>query len=183
METLTFLRTVSKLKDIHRTGWIGMVPEPESVADHCFGVAVLAMTYAPRLGLDAHKCLQLALVHDMAEAEVGDIVSATWGKELGNRPDKEAKEQAAAAHIFSLVDDLPMAELFEEYHRQETPESRLVRQLDKVEVFLQALSYELRTGRDLEEFYVTAARFIEEPALLELIQEIQGLRPQHVQGK
>src|SRR5437868_14974074 len=79
-----FLEQVSKLKTTPRAGWQRCGVEPcESVADHTFGVALLALLLPdaehsgeparPRAGLDREHCIALALVHDLAESIVGDI--------------------------------------------------------------------------------------------------------------
>lgn len=44
---------------------------PESVADHSYRAAVLAMALPP--GLDRDRCVKMALLHDLAESMVGDI--------------------------------------------------------------------------------------------------------------
>ena len=67
------------LKQLFRQGWLirGISKERcESVAEHSFGVALLAMfladSYAP--DLDLQKILKLALIHDFGEIYAGDIV-------------------------------------------------------------------------------------------------------------
>ena len=56
-----------------RTGWIKSgIEEPESVADHSYRAALLAMV-VPLTGVDAGRCMRMALVHDLAESIVGDI--------------------------------------------------------------------------------------------------------------
>lgn len=60
-------------KLLKRSGWVfHKVKNPESVADHSWGLTFLAMMYAPK-HLDKLKCLELAIIHDLAEIEVGDI--------------------------------------------------------------------------------------------------------------
>src|SRR5689334_14865724 len=90
-ELLRFLEHAMRLKSTARAGWKRCgVDRCESVADHTFGVALLALL-APdpndakgssdsgepprrRAGeLNRDHCLALALVHDLAESIVGDI--------------------------------------------------------------------------------------------------------------
>ncbi|XP_036011880.1 5'-deoxynucleotidase HDDC2 isoform X4 [Mus musculus] len=73
---LRFLRLVGQLKRVPRTGWVYRnVEKPESVSDHMYRMAVMAMvTRDDRLNKD--RCIRLALVHDMAECIVGDIAPA-----------------------------------------------------------------------------------------------------------
>jgi putative hydrolase of HD superfamily len=68
---LPFLHLISELKRIPRTGWLRTVKNPESVAAHMYQLAVICM-FAPE-HLDKHRCIFIALCHDMAESVVGDI--------------------------------------------------------------------------------------------------------------
>jgi 5'-deoxynucleotidase YfbR-like HD superfamily hydrolase len=60
-----------------RGGWVREgVQAPESIADHMYRMAVLALC-APSssngVPLDVGKCVMMSVVHDLAEAHVGDI--------------------------------------------------------------------------------------------------------------
>ncbi len=66
---------LGSLKETPRTGWLDRgIPaeDTESVADHSFGVALLAWLLAPE-ELDRAGVVELAMVHDLAEAAGGDI--------------------------------------------------------------------------------------------------------------
>src|SRR5918912_251677 len=61
------------LKEVRRQGWVDRgVADAESVADHSYRLAVLAWAVARARGLDAGRAVLIALVHDLAEAEIGD---------------------------------------------------------------------------------------------------------------
>ena len=65
-----FAHTVGLLKRQKRTGWVLRgVPLPESVADHSYRMAMLAMICSVP-GVDSGRAVQIALVHDLAEAHV-----------------------------------------------------------------------------------------------------------------
>jgi putative hydrolase of HD superfamily len=74
---VAFLREISKLKSLDRTGWvIRSVPKPESVAGHMYRmslIALLALDRSLTADLDMDKVIKMCLVHDMAECIVGDI--------------------------------------------------------------------------------------------------------------
>src|SRR5512140_3852220 len=75
---LDALLRANNLKSVPRSGWVMHgVPEAESVADHTFGVAFVALALAQALGtdtpLDRGKLLSTALLHDLAESLTGDI--------------------------------------------------------------------------------------------------------------
>ena len=74
MPLIDFFHEIGSLKDLKRTGWLmRKVSNPESVADHSFRTAVMALILAPRLKLNTEKCLKMAVLHDLAEARIGDI--------------------------------------------------------------------------------------------------------------
>jgi putative hydrolases of HD superfamily len=157
MDILKFAETIGKLKRLKRTGWVrSNIPNPESVAEHSFRVAILTMVLAPILGVDEAKAVKMALIHDLGEAEIGDIVTVRRGKRLANQKTKLAAERKALIHILTLIDS-PQAyiSLFDEYEENKTPEARLVKQIDRLEMGIQALEYEQDHGIDLEEFFET----------------------------
>jgi putative hydrolase of HD superfamily len=71
-----FFHLVERLKTTKRTGWTNVgIEDGESISDHMYRMAILAMvaptTIASRI--DMSRCVQMALIHDMAESLVGDI--------------------------------------------------------------------------------------------------------------
>lgn len=73
-QALEFLRVVGKLKTLKRTGWVNSgVALPESVADHMYRMAMCSFLITDP-ALDRARLMKLAVVHDLAEALVGDIV-------------------------------------------------------------------------------------------------------------
>lgn len=142
-KTLAFMHRIEMLKRNKRTGWIHhRASQPESIADHMYRMAILAML-CPADDVDIGKCVMLALVHDLAEAEVGDLTP------LDNVPKEEKlrrEREAIAYFTHDLLESSPaalrMEKLWHEYEDRETKESKLVKDLDRFELCLQALEYE-----------------------------------------
>lgn len=112
----------------------------------------------------------MALVHDLAEADVGDItpVCGVSHEEKTRResvrpsrrnqtkcPDgtkidnHSTNTQAAMTRICSLlpktsIAGLRLKSLWDEYEARETPEARIVKDLDMFELALQGVEYERR---------------------------------------
>ena len=130
------------LKDITRAGWIRAgVENPESVAAHSWGMALLATQLCPE-ELNLQKVLELCILHDIAEVRVGDITPHD-----GIHPDEKHRLETQAIHEMGI----DASEIFDEYESQSTPESRFVRYLDKLDMALQAEIYESQ-DLDLSEF-------------------------------
>ena len=79
-----------------------------------------------------------------------------WG------PEAKAAREAAAADAL-----LPpgLAATWHAYERQDDPEARFVRQLDRLDMAVQAVRYRRLHGADLREFLASASRVIDHPAL------------------
>ena len=190
---LGFFRAIERLKRTPRTGWLdrGIPPaEAESVADHTLLTALIAWTLAlDDPTLDADRVLKLAMVHDIAEAIVGDIPPyAPEDIPDGSEPDalraffsvrrtaspeavveKHAAEQAAAAELFSMLPEgvaRQMGGLWHEYEARSTPEARFVKDVDRLEAFLQSRSYaKAHPEAPLGGFTDMALQAIEHPVL------------------
>lgn len=145
---LDLLLHANILKTTPRTGWhLRGVPVPEDVAAHSWGTAMVALTLAEMSveEYDHGQMLSMAILHDLAEAEVSDI------PRLAVRFLPEgAKATAEARALAEMLDGLPVsgrwAELLDVYKREASAEARLVRDADRLEFLLQAWVYRETTG-------------------------------------
>ena len=160
LETLIELQ---HLKRLDRTGWVlrGFPNATESVAAHSFGVSVTAMLMADELltqgvVIDVEKVLRIALLHDWAEARVGDM-PRTATLYFGSDARKQA-ETSAFRDLTAPInhDGAPYANLYHEYEERNTLEARLVKAADVIDLLVQALALERAGGRGLDEFWEVA---------------------------
>ena len=143
---LEFLRLAGLLKDLPRTGWVRKgVDTPETVSGHMWRMSLAAMALAESEGLDTKRCVRMALVHDLAEAEVGDICP----HDPVSSEEKHRRERESMVGVRSLLAEANLKgpaneilDLWEEYEAQETDEARFVKDLDKFDMILQAAEYE-----------------------------------------
>lgn len=185
---LLFLTHVQALKQLPRTGWLfAGVAQPESVAEHSFVLSWLALLLAEQINqaytaqglnqpLDVARIAQIALVHDLAESILTDLPKRSTDL-LG----KAVKHQAEALAMQQICRQLPnhahYLACWQEYVDGTTPEGRLVRDADKLEMIHQALCYEQAGQRNLAEFwqghqwhYAASRNFFEELCRLRTIQ-------------
>lgn len=169
---------ISQLKQLYRQGWLHRgIQEAacESVAVHTFGMAVLAMLIADQYfpGLDSTRVLRMALVHDIGEVYAGDIVP-------GGGVAKEEKQRLEREAVRRIFQGLPNGDQYlaawEEFEQGETPEARLVKQVDRLEMALQASVYEHMEYGRLQEFFETAALEMLDPELIALMDAVQASR-------
>jgi len=139
--TLAFLLRAEALKDQPRRGWRrALVARPESVADHAWGVALLATLACPE-GVSRARAVELAILHDVCEAVVGDLVPG----EYASREEKLARERAGLLAMLEGASDALRAQVlgaFDELAADATPEARFVHEIDKLEMALQAKRYQ-----------------------------------------
>jgi putative hydrolase of HD superfamily len=171
----TFWKYAVTLKREPRKGWQKRVEgRVESVADHSFAVALLALYEGERRGYDMEKILKLALIHDLEEAIIGDLTPRDKAHRGATRVQRD-RERA----IRELLSELPAKSrpaylrLWTDLRERRSKESRLVHQLDKVEMAFQANEYGKRTGqRKMRDFYDSASRETYDPKLKKALASI-----------
>ena len=160
------------LKRIPRSGWAEVeVKDPESVADHTFRTAILCMIISDLENLDASKMLQMVLLHDLPEAITGDLTPPERTEEAIGR------EDAAMKQLLNLLPETLQErymKLWLEYKDCTTKEAKAVRELDKLEMALQAREYEKAQPslEGLERFVRSADRIITSPQTRNLFSRI-----------
>ncbi len=161
-----FLHLTQALKTTPRTGWVKHgVDKPESIADHMYRMALMAMVAAKSMPeLDQDRCVKLALIHDLAEAIVGDITP----HDPVTKEEKRKLESNAMRKMRDVLGDALGGEeiehLWHEYEDGATPESKLLKDLDKLEMIMQAGEYERAQGKDLSQFFESTAGKFQTPA-------------------
>ena len=161
---LTWLDHANLLKRLPRTGWLLAGVQPcESVADHTCATALLALSLAATINaepaahglarpLDMGRVVTLTLLHDLAESVLTDLPKRS-SVLLGADVKHAAEARALVALTDGLAGGADFLALWGEYDAASTPEAQLVRDADKLEMVHQALQYEQRGQRNLDEFW------------------------------
>jgi len=148
------------LKKVPRSGFHFLGMGQESVAEHSFMTAFIALTMARmEPEIDGYKLLAMSLLHDLAEARTGDLnyvhkkyVSADEGKALGDALDRIAE----GASLRALIDD---------FNEGRSREARLARDADQI-----ALILDLKAFMDMG--YAPPKKWL--PAVLDRLQTQTG---------
>lgn len=153
-EEFSFYEILFQLKNLYRQGWLqaGISKEHcESIPDHSFALAMLCLKYQkdyPEM-LDMEKMLKMALIHDLAEAVIGDIIPS---EEISLK-DKFGMEKEAIESILShFPDSDDLFDLWLDFETGGSPTALYVKQMDKIEMMLQALVYQ-NQAIDLSSFF------------------------------
>jgi putative hydrolase of HD superfamily len=158
------------------------------VAEHSFGVAFVALTLVDLVNseskrgsgqalLDLEKVLVMALLHDFAEVRLTDLPVSAVELLPG-----AAKSRAEASALGDILAPLPgavrWAALWQEFEDRSTPEGRLVRDADKLEMMVQCLRYEQAGSRGLDEYWEALDRQVWHYAVSgELYAHLREMRP------
>jgi putative hydrolases of HD superfamily len=173
-----FYTACIQLKHEIRRGWNkrGIPKEQcESILDHSFGVALLGYILSEQYfkDLDKGKLLKMALLHDLPELISQDITPLD-----GISSDEKRKREYKACN--QLFGELPNGEIYialwTEYEEQTTPEARLVYQLDKLEMGIQALVYEGQGFENLEPYFPDVKSKLTDDVLKQLFDYVLSLR-------
>jgi putative hydrolase of HD superfamily len=129
-EEVKALLEFETLKEVERQNPLGRSARKERVAEHSWHLALAVVLLADfsREPVDVMKATLLAVVHDIAEAFVGDTF-AFGSSVLGQHEREEAAMRAFAAASDSAATKR-LVEFWQEYEAQETPEARFVKGLD-----------------------------------------------------
>lgn len=162
---VSLFHKIGELKAIRRSGWVRCgIPEPESVADHTFRCAFMAMMLGDMLEVDTDRLIKMALLHDIAEIAAGDITPY-------DGVTREEKSRVEEIGLEDLLEGIQNSEqyiaLWREYEEGKTTESRVARNIDKLEMALQAIEYQNSfPEKDLSEFIDGAEKHMEIPDIL-----------------
>ncbi|WP_282604544.1 HD domain-containing protein [Pelagibius sp. Alg239-R121] len=148
---LDLLKLAEGLKKELRHSWLSD-GRRESVAEHSWQMALMAMVMHRHLEhpVDLSRTLQMIVVHDLVEAEAGDVPFFETGE---RKETKAVREAAAMENIRKLLggeDGTHIAELWREFEDRETPEAKFAGALDNLEVQLQHNLADFSTWEEIE---------------------------------
>lgn len=133
----------NKLKNVIRTGckiWNVERERVESVAEHIFGVQMLAIAMKSEYeyDIDIMKVVFMLAVHELGEIVIGDLTMFEISKE------EKAKREKEAVHkiLCGLLDGKEIENLFTEFNSHSTKEAMFAYQCDKLECDLQSKLYD-----------------------------------------
>lgn len=172
--TATFLYEMGHLKNLPRAGWLLLgIPQPESVAEHSFRVAMVGITLAALEGADVGRTAALCVFHDGHETRIGDVPSVGRAYISTAAPEAVTMDQTSRMpHEAAKA----MQELTAEYEANETAEARLAHDADKIETLLQAIEYQDQ-GHDAEAWRDTSLAALRTDAGRQLAQAVGATSP------
>lgn len=134
------------LKTELRHSWLSNGRQ-ESVAEHSWRLSLMVILFYRHLDkpVNVETCLKMAIVHDLVEAEAGDVPTFASEEE---RKEKVIREERAILNIKQALRNETGNEIFELWHeleRRESYEAKFVNALDKLEVLIQHNEADIET--------------------------------------
>jgi len=123
---------------VERRNLLADATRRENTTEHSWHFALMALLLVEHAGagdLDLPRALRMALVHDLAEIDAGD----TYCHDERAAAGQAEREGAAAERIYGLLpadQGRELRELWQEFERGDTAESRYARAFDRLNPFL-----------------------------------------------
>ena len=169
---LEFAYLIGNLKSTKRTGWVRKgIDGAESIADHQYRMAILSWIFSEQFNkyrqdksieINVNKMIKMALCHDIIESICGDIVPI----EKISGISKQEKYKIELNAMIKIRDEYlkntkvgqEMYDLWIEFEQNKTMEAKIVKDLDKLDMIIQANEYEIDPKNkekkiDLTEFF------------------------------
>jgi len=133
----------NKLKNVIRTGWKDWNVQRErleSVAEHIFGVQMLAIAMKSEYNYDVDilKVIMMIAIHELWETVIWDLTEFQISREEKERIEHEAVHKI----LKDLVDGDEIEKIFLEFDEHKTKEANFAYQCDKLECDLQCKLYD-----------------------------------------
>ena len=133
----------NKLKNVIRTGrkdWNVQKERLESVAEHIFGVQMLAISMKSEYNYDVDilKVIMMIAIHELWETVIWDLTEFQISREEKERIEHEAVHKI----LKDLADGEEIEKIFLEFDEHKTKEANFAYQCDKLECDLQCKLYD-----------------------------------------
>jgi putative hydrolase of HD superfamily len=169
-----FLFEMGHLKRLTRAGWALLgIPQPETVAEHCFRAGVVGIALAALEGADVGRTAALCLLHDAHQTRNGDVLSVARAYVTTAVPAAVTAHQTSAmpSAVAKIFQDLVA-----EYQAGQTLESQLACDADEIETLLQAAEYRAQ-GHDTQAWREASTAALRTGSARQLAQAIGSANP------
>lgn len=162
-----FLFEAMMLKRTPRTGYAFLGHGRENVAEHSFGVTILAFTLVRMNGrADLTRTLKLALFHDLAEARTGDL------NYMNKRYASMDEDRALADAASGLPFEVELLSAWREWRAGETLEAQLAADADQLDMALELRRLETLGSQQARDWLFYAQKRLKTDEGQQLFEEI-----------
>ena len=136
-----FFKIIINLKNVQRKGWMHRleIKNPESVADHSYSMALMAMILSELQKLNTKKIIEMTLLHDLVESVVGDFTPEEISKQKKLELENTAMEKILKILPENIIE--VFQKIWSEFQLGDSEEAIFVHEMDKLEMVFQAKYY------------------------------------------
>lgn len=143
LRVVKFYVLCNKLKEVVRTGWLNWhvgAPRVESVAEHVYGVQMLALAMYSEYQYDINieKVIYMLAVHELEEIIIGDLTYL----QITSDEKKKIGHEAIEKILSDLLNGDEIKQLILEFDEKKTKEALFAYHCDKLECDLQCKLYD-----------------------------------------
>ncbi len=152
----------------------------ESVAEHSYRLILMAYILKEKLPqVDMDKVIEMAIIHDLGEAVMGDIPSF-----LKTKKDEKLEEEAFSDFTKNLPAQVRenIGLLYEEMNKMESLEAKVFKALDKMEAVIQHNEADISTWLDIE-YQLQLDYGVEEAQVHDYLKELRQIVLKESQNK
>ena len=134
-------------------------------------MSVMSILLSDMKSLNSEKVLKMSILHDWAESKIGDFMPDQIGYDKKSELESYAMSEILESLPQKIQDDYK--NMWNEFLLRETPEARLVHELDKLEMALQAKIYEKDVDPEkVKPFIISAVEQIIDPDVKKVLMDI-----------
>ncbi len=153
-QIMKLLHLSENLKKELRHSWLSD-GRRESVAEHTFRMSLMAILIEPYLDqkINSEKLLKMIIIHDLVEAEAGDVEAFKSANDLNVKKEKRLREVQAIEAIRDMLPSPLGQELYQlwyEFEDKNSYEAKVANAIDKLEVQIQHNEADLDTWLEVE---------------------------------
>lgn len=166
-----FLFEVGSLQNMQRMHSQVLRLADETIAEHSFRTAIIAMVLAGLEGADKEKSMKMGLFHDLAEARTGDanFVHKFYVKQDEKRAYREQLEGIPGGEA--------IIELLDEFDEEKTKEAIVAKDADRIDQILLQREYLQDKPHDFKLWHENIAKDLKTESAKEIVKKIKRRNP------
>ncbi len=143
-----YLLELDALKLVNRRTYIDGGLRLENSAEHSWHLAMACWSISRSFNLDIseEKLLKLALIHDLGEIDAGDTFLYATNRDTAHNAEREGVKRLEKYKGNAIAD---LSELWEEQETGTSPETKLLKVVDRLLPFLHNINSKGKTWREL----------------------------------
>ena len=155
-EITQYLLELDALKLVNRRTYIDGGLRVENSAEHSWHLAMACWTISRSFKLDIseEKLLKLALIHDLGEIDAGDTFLYDTNRTQAHTAERAGVRRLEEHRGNAIIE---LSELWEEQETGTSPETKLLKVVDRLLPFLHNINSEGKTWRELKVKYSQVA--------------------------